>query len=102
MDLRGSSCTKASGSRVSNIPPAPLTGPLKRAVPLVRGAKAGEKAAAPAMSEARAMILVYENEKENKKQHGNGKSRRKWRVEKVFSNQQEDRSRSGQQSESSK
>ena len=26
MDLRGSSCTKASGSRVSNIPPAPLAG----------------------------------------------------------------------------
>jgi hypothetical protein len=24
IDLRGSSCSKASGSRVSNIPPAPL------------------------------------------------------------------------------
>ena len=60
MDLRGSSCWKAAGSRVSNMPPAPLAGPLKRAVPLVRGAKAGEKAAAEPKraTEARASFMV--------------------------------------------
>jgi len=45
MDLRGSSWVKASGSRVSAIPPAPMTGPLNKAVERALGLM-GEKAEA--------------------------------------------------------
>jgi hypothetical protein len=59
MDLRGSSCLKASGSRVSAIPPFPMTGPLNKAVPV--GALGWTvKAEAPATSAAaRTTCLDY-------------------------------------------
>merc|ERR1719199_1248035 len=57
MDLRGSSCSKASGLRVSAMPPEPTWGPLYTAVEM-RPASWGLKAAAPATRAEKAMIFM--------------------------------------------
>mmetsp|Transcript_9508 Transcript_9508/g.28344 ORF Transcript_9508/g.28344 Transcript_9508/m.28344 type:complete len:204 (-) Transcript_9508:57-668(-) len=59
MDLRGSSSSNASGSRVSAIPPAPKLGPLKSAVERA-GFWAGAKAEAPPTRAARRAILLMD------------------------------------------